>query len=227
MNAYMSTCLVLLLRRYEGSVRLPRSEDFFWKHEYSAILNRIQTDFATVRLEDLSEEFHYSEKQIRRIVLNSTGISYSDLIAKLRMERAALLLMRENITIEEIAAATGYATVSSFYRGFTRYYHCTPAAYRDKQTKMKNAFRQMFHARRRFLCHLSLIYVQIPAFSSSAAILLAFPLKANASVCTTYCFLPAALFTGSITVSTAAADTFCSFTTTGSAPEPEPLCSRS
>lgn len=129
MNAYMSACLVLLLRRYEGSVRLPRSEDFFWKHEYSAILSRIQSNFASVRLEDLAEEFHYSEKQIRRIVLNSTGISYSDLIAKLRMERAALLLMRKNVTAEEIAAATGYATVSSFYRGFTRYYHCTPLEY--------------------------------------------------------------------------------------------------
>ena len=66
-----------------------------------------------------------------------------------------------------------------------------------------------------------------PSFRTSLSRFLAFPLKANASVCTTYCFLPAALFTGSITVSTAAADTFCSFTTTGSAPEPEPLCSRS
>lgn len=131
MNAYMSACLILLLRRYEGSVRLPRSEDFFWKHEYSAILSRIQSDFATVRLEDLAEEFHYSEKQIRRIVLNSTGVSYSDLIAKLRMERAALLLMRKNVTTEEIAAATGYSTVSSFYRGFTRYYHCTPLEYQS------------------------------------------------------------------------------------------------
>ncbi len=129
MNAYMSACLILLLRRYEGSVRLPRSENFFWKHEYSAILSKIQTDFATVRLEALAKEFHYSEKQIRRIVLSSTGISYSDLIAKLRMERAALLLMRKTLTTEEIAAAAGYATVSSFYRGFTRYYHCTPLEY--------------------------------------------------------------------------------------------------
>ena len=48
---------------------------------------------------------------------------------KLRMERAVLLLMRQNVTAEEIAAATGYATVSSFYRGFTRYYHCTPLEY--------------------------------------------------------------------------------------------------
>ena len=134
MNAFMSACLVLLLRRYEGSVRLPRSENFFWKHEYSAILSRIQSDFASVRLEDLAEEFHYSEKQIRRIILNCIGVSYSDLVAKLRMERAALLLMRQNVTMEEIATATGYATVSSFYRSFTRYYHCTPLEYQKNMS---------------------------------------------------------------------------------------------
>ncbi|MEE3378179.1 MAG: cupin domain-containing protein, partial [Lachnospiraceae bacterium] len=102
MNAYLAACLILLLRRHEGSVRLPRSEDFYWKHEYSAILSSIQTDFATVRLEDLAKQFHYSEKQIRRIVLNSTGMSYSDLVTKLRMERAALLLRRRTTTTEEI-----------------------------------------------------------------------------------------------------------------------------
>ena len=132
MNAYLAACLILLLRRHEGSVRLPRSEDFYWKHEYSAILSSIQTDFATVRLEDLAKQFHYSEKQIRRIVLNSTGMSYSDLVTKLRMERAALLLRRRTTTTEEIAAATGYASVSSFYRSFTRYFGCTPLKYQKR-----------------------------------------------------------------------------------------------
>lgn len=130
MNAFMSACLILLLRRYEGSVRLPRTETFFWKHEYSALLSYLQTNFATVRLEELAERFHYSEKQIRRIVLNCTGMSYSDLIGKLRMERAALLLKRRDPSMEYIAAATGYSNVSSFYRSFTRYYHCTPLEYK-------------------------------------------------------------------------------------------------
>ncbi|MBR2996076.1 MAG: helix-turn-helix transcriptional regulator [Lachnospiraceae bacterium] len=129
MNAYMSACLILLLRRYEGSVRLPRSESFFWKHEYSAVLSYIQNHYADVRLEDLAAHFHYSEKQIRRIVHSCTGICYSDLIARLRMEKAALLLRRGTASIEQIAQVTGYTTVSSFYRGFTRYYHCTPLEY--------------------------------------------------------------------------------------------------
>lgn len=130
MNAYMSTCLILLMQNYESTVRLPRTENFYWKHEYSAILSYIQMHFATVRLEDLSGLFHYSDKQIRRIVQSTTGMSYSDLLAKLRMERAVLLMSRAGLSMVDIASAVGYTTVSSFYRAFIAYYGKTPAEYR-------------------------------------------------------------------------------------------------
>lgn len=131
-NAYMSACLILLLRRYEGSVRLPRTEDFYWKHQYSAILSHIQSHYATVRLCDLAGQFHYSEKQIRRIVASATSMSYSDLITKLKMERAVQLLRKKSVSMESIAAETGYTTVSSFYRAFSAYYGCTPGAFQKE-----------------------------------------------------------------------------------------------
>ena len=134
-NAYMSACLILLLRRYEGSVRLPRTEDFYWKHQYSAILSHIQSHYAAVRLSGLAERFHYSEKQIRRIVSATTGASYSDLITKLKMERAAQLLRQDAVSMDAIAVETGYTTVSSFYRAFSAYYGCTPGAYQLQQKR--------------------------------------------------------------------------------------------
>lgn len=137
MNAYMSTCFILLLRRYEGTVRLPRTEDFFWKHEYSAILSYIQMHYDTVKLADLAGKFHYSEKQIRRIVETTMDMSYSDLIMKLRMQRASELLKLQDYTIEDIALQVGYTTVSSFYRSFTKYYDCTPAEYRNKHPELQ------------------------------------------------------------------------------------------
>ena len=45
------------------------------------------------------------------------------------MEKATLLLRRGTASMEEIAQATGYTTVSSCCRGFTRYYCCTPLEY--------------------------------------------------------------------------------------------------
>ncbi len=129
MLSCFSACLVLLLRRYEGTARLPRSEDFKWKHEFSAILSYIQTHFADMRITDLCDRFHYSERQITRIVQKYTGLSYVQLINKLRMEKAAQLILRGDLTIGRIAEMTGYSTVSSFYRCFVRYYGCTPVEY--------------------------------------------------------------------------------------------------
>lgn len=125
----MSTFFILLLRRYEGTVRLPRTEDFFWKHQFSAILSHIQTHYADITLTELAKRFHYSEKQISRIVHSCMGISYHQLILKLRMEKAASLLKQQSASVEAIASAVGYSTVSSFYRAFTKYYGTTPIAY--------------------------------------------------------------------------------------------------
>lgn len=129
LNALMSTFFILLLRRYESTVRLPRTKDFFWKHQFSAILSYIQTHYDDVTLAELANRFHYSEKQISRIVQNCMGISYNQLILKLRMEKAAGLLQQKSASVEAIASAVGYSTVSSFYRAFTKYFGCTPGNY--------------------------------------------------------------------------------------------------
>ncbi|MBQ9612400.1 MAG: helix-turn-helix transcriptional regulator [Lachnospiraceae bacterium] len=133
MNSLLTTFFILLLRRYEGTARLPRTETFFWKQEFSAILSYIQTHYAEVTVSDLSSLFHYSDRQITRIIQRCTGMSYADLIRKLRMENAASALRKGVLPIEKIAADAGYSTVSSFYRTFTSYYHCTPAEYRNRE----------------------------------------------------------------------------------------------
>lgn len=137
MNALMSTFFVLLLRRYEGTARLPRTGDFYWKHEYSAILSYIQAHYSTVKLPDLAERFHYSEKQIRRIVESSTGMGFTQLITKLRMEQAAILLKRGDISVEKISSHLGYSSVSGFYRTFSLYYGCPPGQYMKDQEQKK------------------------------------------------------------------------------------------
>ena len=59
------------------------------------------------------------------------GMSYSQLVLKLKMEHAAQLLKQQGISIAAISAAVGYADVSSFYRAFTNYYHMTPQEFRN------------------------------------------------------------------------------------------------
>lgn len=126
LNTLMSAFFLLLLRKYEGTARLPRTESFYWKHEFSSIFSYIQTHYADASIMDVANAFHYSKRQISRIVQRYMGITYTQLILKLKMEEAAVLLSQGNVSISAVSTAVGYADVSSFYRAFTKYYHQTP-----------------------------------------------------------------------------------------------------
>ena len=132
LNALMSEFFILLLRRYEGTVRLPRTETFYWKHEFSAILSYIQKNYATSTIEEVAETFHYSRRQIGRTVQKYTGQTYAELVYRLRMEKAGRLLHTKELPMNEIARQTGYSTLSSFYRAFTKYFGCTPGQYENE-----------------------------------------------------------------------------------------------
>lgn len=133
LNVLMSEFFLRLLRRYEGTARLPRTEDFYWKHEFSAIFSFIQTHYLDMTLAEIARHFGYSERQISRIAMNCTGENYAQLVLRLRMERAAALLRRQELSIDAIAGLSGYTTNSSFYRAFTAWYGCTPAKYRKER----------------------------------------------------------------------------------------------
>ena len=132
LSALMSAFFVLLLRRYEGTARLPRRSDFFWKHEFSAILTYIQIHYASASIKSVAEHFHYSVRQIGRIVQSCTGLTFAELTLKLRMEQAEMLLRQKGASIERISAAVGYSTPSSFFRAFGKYHSCTPREFAER-----------------------------------------------------------------------------------------------
>lgn len=136
LNALMSEFSASLVKNYAASARIPKGPDFFWKQEFSAILDFIQKNYASTTIDEVAARFDYSRRQIGRIVKSCTGQSYADLTYRLRMENAAKLLQLGTPDYEKIATASGYSTLSSFYRAFTNYYNCTPGEYRQKHIAM-------------------------------------------------------------------------------------------
>ena len=125
-NSLMRLFFLLILRRYEGTARLPRTEYFFWKHQFSAILSYIQTHYQHATLTKVAEKFNYSTKQVGRIVQDCTGENFGNLIRIMKMKKAAELLRDRRLPPEQVAELVGYATVNSFYRAFTDYYGMPP-----------------------------------------------------------------------------------------------------
>ena len=132
-NSLMRLLFLLILRRYEGTARLPRTEFFFWKHQFSAILSYIQTHYQEATLEKVAEKFNYSPKQVGRIVKDCTGEAFGDVIRSMKMKKAAELLLDRKYPPEQVAPLVGFATINSFYRSFKDYYGLPPLEWVSKQ----------------------------------------------------------------------------------------------
>ncbi len=129
LNTLMSLFFLRLLTDYEGTAQLSRKSDFLWKPEYLSMFQYIQNHFASITLEELAKKYNYSDRQVIRIIQNCTGMTLTQLLTKLRMERAADLITAQAIPFTRIATEVGYSTLSSFYRAFSQYYQCTPKDY--------------------------------------------------------------------------------------------------
>lgn len=101
------------------------------------LLNQI-TDFMKLHLNHISiqmltKEFHFHEDYFNRLLKSQTGMTYTEYLQMLRLERAEQLLSETDCTIEQIAEEVGYHNKGYFYRIFVERSGCTPAQYRRKR----------------------------------------------------------------------------------------------
>ncbi|MGB2873676.1 helix-turn-helix transcriptional regulator, partial [Psychrobacillus psychrotolerans] len=88
---------------------------------------------------------HYKEKLVLQDIANSVGVSPFYLerlfkqetletprtyLEKIRIDKAAYLLCRANLSNLEICYKVGFQSPSSFYKAFRRLKNCSPSEYR-------------------------------------------------------------------------------------------------
>jgi len=79
----------------------------------------------------LAKRFGVSSRALRRR-LAAEGVSLSELVDRVRLERAGSYLKRSALTVSEVADALGYADASTFHRAFRRWSGCSPSEYRAR-----------------------------------------------------------------------------------------------
>lgn len=98
-----------------------------------AMQNYIQSNYQTVSLEELSEQFHLSEPYISKYIKDKSGKTFGELVQGIRMKKARTLLKNSNMTVENIAYTVGYQNVEHFNRLFKKKYEMTPIQYRNAE----------------------------------------------------------------------------------------------
>lgn len=97
------------------------------------IMNYIQANYIDVTLDDLAEKFYLSKPYLSKYVREKSGMTFGELVKKIRMKKAMALLKSSNMTVESIALSVGYQNVEHFNRLFKKAYNMTPMQFRNQK----------------------------------------------------------------------------------------------
>ena len=135
MNSLFTSFMIVLLRHHEKNVLFPQAHQLSRDKDLMFILNYIQSNFAHLTLDGLASFFGYSNRHMARLVRESSGMGFRELVNDLRLKCAVLLLENPENSIAEVMDAAGYSDTSSFYRVFKQAYQQTPAEYRKSRKR--------------------------------------------------------------------------------------------
>ena len=96
----------------------------------NSVIGYISRNYRHVTLEDVSDHFGYTPRNMSRYFRTATGSSFKRLAQQIRFHRACARLRESDLSIDEIASDLGYTERGSFDRAFKQLYHLTPSEYR-------------------------------------------------------------------------------------------------
>lgn len=130
LDALLHVFMITLLRHYEHDIIVANPKRRTDDGNVLRILSFLENNCATATLEELAEKFHYSKRQMIRILKDYTGLGFRDLLQEMKMKKAVALLKAGNMSISSIAETVGFYDLSHFYRAFKKKTGCTPVEYR-------------------------------------------------------------------------------------------------
>ena len=149
-EAYFNTT-VLRRRQYEAAVRLL---DIFGK-QLSLAANQITVQDAEdeppmvrrakayiaghcgdpIGLDDVARTMHVSTFYFCKIFKKATGLTFTDYLGRVRVEKAKNLLLNPHLRVCEIACTAGFQSLTHFNRIFRKITGASPTAFREKSKR--------------------------------------------------------------------------------------------
>ena len=80
----------------------------------------------------LCREIGYNVQYVSRVFKTQIGLSFSDYLKRVRVQKACSLLLSTEMTVQQIVNKVGYSNMAFFYRAFKEITGETPADFRKK-----------------------------------------------------------------------------------------------
>lgn len=130
--------LTILLRRYTKAVPDQSELDMQYRRLNQikpAIIYMEEHMAEKITLVELSEVTHLSPNHFSRVFKTVSGLSPVEFLNRIRVQKAAQLLLNTDKTVVEIAMDTGFNDGNYFSRSFKKYRSETPSEFREKYIK--------------------------------------------------------------------------------------------
>jgi AraC family transcriptional regulator, regulatory protein of adaptative response / methylphosphotriester-DNA alkyltransferase methyltransferase len=90
-------------------------------------------------LDDIARRVASSRRQLQRAYAEIGGTTFREHLTAVRMERAADLLARRNVTVREVAHRVGYRQPAQFAKAFRRHHGVVPSDFRSGRSSERLA----------------------------------------------------------------------------------------
>lgn len=101
------------------------------KIDIPAIKKFVDTNFSgNISLEEVAKANYVTKEYLSSAFKKETGITFSDYLTSVRMEKAKELIVEYNIPIQTVLNMTGYLDVTHFYKTFKKYFGTSPGKMR-------------------------------------------------------------------------------------------------
>lgn len=116
------------------------SENSIFANTNSQIILRIKEyiteNIKEASLSTLSDKFNYSPTYLSKLVHRVTGYNISNIIRRVRIDRACCLLSNTDLSVTEIGELVGYNSTRQFNRAFYALINKTPTEYRRRNRSL-------------------------------------------------------------------------------------------
>ncbi len=134
LNQITMGLLLMHLTHYTGRIRVSSgSEQSFEQQITLQVLRYIEEHYREGTLTELASILGYDVYWLSRMIKQSLGRNYKELLQIKRLNQAAFLLQSTRMAVADISVAVGYDNTSYFHRIFREYYKVSPREYRCRE----------------------------------------------------------------------------------------------
>lgn len=132
LTSLMTIFFAKLTRRYKTG-KIVSSQKSSINTRSLEMITYINDHYQDVTLQSLAKHFHYTQEYCSRLIKAAAGVSFTDVLRKVRLKRAETFLLTTSYSIEAIGHMIGYEESGTFIRLFKKEYGMSPGKYRLAQ----------------------------------------------------------------------------------------------